>query len=148
MKNLAEVEIYSMKQVCEKTGLTYDTLKFYCNEGLVPNVKRDKNNYRIFNENDINWINSLSCLKKCGMSITEMKEYLDLCLEGESSIPKRKKILDHKLKELEQKSQEIQDSIHYIHLKHQFYDDVLTGKVKYFSYLIDTKKEDKNSINL
>lgn len=56
-------ELYSMKQACEKTGLSYDTLKFYCNEGLVPNVKRDKNNYRIFDKNDIAWINSLSCLK-------------------------------------------------------------------------------------
>lgn len=83
-----------MKQVCEKTGLTYDTLKFYCNEGLVPNVKRNKNNYRIFNDKDIAWINSLSCLKNCGMSISEMKEYLNLCLKGISSIPERKLILD------------------------------------------------------
>ena len=45
--------LYSMKQVCEKTGLTYDTLKFYCNKGLVPNVKRDNNNYRVFNDKDI-----------------------------------------------------------------------------------------------
>lgn len=69
---------YSMKQACEKTNLTYDTLKFYCNEGLVPNVKRDKNNYRIFDDKDIAWINSLSCLKNCGMSITEMSECLAL----------------------------------------------------------------------
>ena len=94
---------YSMKEACEMTGLTYDTLKYYCNEGLVPNVKRDKNNYRIFNDKDITWINSLSCLKKCGMSIHEMREYLNLCLKGESSIPKRKEILNIKLKELEQK---------------------------------------------
>lgn len=132
---------YSMKQACEKTGLTYDTLKFYCNEGLVPNVKRDKNNYRIFDENDIEWINSLSCLKKCGMSIIEMKEYLELCLKGEKTIPERKDILDIKLKELEHKKQEIQDSIDYIHWKHKFYNDVLSGKTKYYSNLIDTSKK-------
>ena len=91
--------LYSMKQTCEKTNLTYDALKFYCNEGLIPNVKRDKNNYRVFADNDIAWINSLSCLKNCGMSIIEMKEYLDLCLKGESSIPERKAILDFKLKD-------------------------------------------------
>lgn len=50
-------KLYSMKETCEKTGLSYDTLKFYCNEGLIPNVKRNKNNYRIFNDNDIAWIN-------------------------------------------------------------------------------------------
>lgn len=55
---------YTMKETCKKTGLNYDTLKFYCNEGLVPNVKRDKHNYHIFDDNNIAWIKSLSCFKK------------------------------------------------------------------------------------
>ena len=80
-------KLYSMKETCNKTGLTYDALKFYWNEGLIPNVKRNKSNYRVFDDNDINWIKSLSCLKNCGMSIVEMKEYLTLCLKGQSSIP-------------------------------------------------------------
>lgn len=137
-----EEEFYSMKQVCEKTGLTYDTLKFYCNEGLVPNVKRNKNNYRIFSDKDIAWINSLSCLKNCGMSISEMKEYLDLCLKGEKTIPERKKILDNKLKELEHKINEIQESINYIHWKQQFYDNILSGKTKYYSNLTNVVDDD------
>lgn len=128
--------IYSMKEACSKTNLSYDTLKFYCNEGLVPNVKRDKNNYRIFSDKDIAWINSLSCLKNCGMSIIEMKEYLQLCLKGESTIPERKVILDTKLKELENKIKEIQESINYVKWKQQFYDDVLSGKTEYYSNLI------------
>lgn len=135
-------KLYSMKETCEKTGLTYDALKFYCNEGLIPNVKRNKSNYRVFDDNDINWIKSLSCLKNCGMSIVEMKKYLDLCLKGKPTIPERKVILDAKLCELEHKKQEIQDSIDYIHWKHQFYDDVLSGKTKYFSYLIKTENDD------
>lgn len=130
-----------MKQACEKTNMSYDTLKFYCNEGLVPNVKRDKNNYRVFDDNDIAWINSLSCLKNCGMSILEMKEYLNLCLKGESTIPERKIILDAKLQELENKKQEIQTSINYIHWKQGFYDDILSGKSKYYSNLILTEEE-------
>ncbi|MCM1052885.1 MAG: MerR family transcriptional regulator [Ruminococcus sp.] len=134
--------VYSMKETCNKTGLTYDTLKFYCNEGLIPNVKRDKNNYRIFDDNDIAWINSLSCLKNCGMSIIEMKEYLNLCLKGEKTIPERKEILDIKLKELQYKIEEIQESINYINWKQNFYDDVLSGKTKYYSNLIATKKDD------
>lgn len=134
-------KIYTMKETCTTTGLTYDALKFYCNEGLIPNVKRDKNNYRIFDDNDIAWIKSLSCLKKCGMSIVEMKEYLDLCLKGESSIPERKIILDAKLRELNHKKQELQDSIDYIHWKQGFYDDVLSGKTKYFSYLIPIEND-------
>ena len=133
---------YSMKETCLKTGLTYDTLKFYCNEGLIPNVKRDKNNYRIFDENDIAWIDSLSCLKNCNMSINEMKEYLKLCLMGESSILERKKILNNKLIELKKKKKEIEDSINYIHWKQNFYNDVLDGKAKYYSNLIKDNDND------
>ena len=82
--------MYSMKEACALTGMTYENLKFYCKEGLVPNVKRDSRNYRVFDDHDIKWIQSLGCLRNCGLSIAEMKEYLHLCLEGESSIPARK----------------------------------------------------------
>ena len=134
---------YSMKQASEATGFSYDTLKFYCNEGLIPNVKRDKNNYRVFSDKDIEWIKGLSCLKSCNMSITEMKDFLNLCLQGKSSIPERQKILDIKLKELQNKINEIQDSINYIHWKQQFYQDVLDGKTKYYSNLISTENDEE-----
>ena len=128
--------MYTMKQACQKVGMTYETLKYYCNEGLVPNVKRDKNNYRVFNEDDIEWIKNLTCLKKCGMTIKDMKIYIDLCLQGESSIPERKIILDKQKEELIDKMNELQECIEYINWKQQFYDDVLSGKTKYYSNLI------------
>mgnify|MGYP005790162801 CR=1 FL=1 len=132
-----------MTQASPKTGLSYDTLKFYCNEGLVPYVKRDKNNYRVFSEHDIEWIKSLSCLKNCNMSIFEMKEYLKLCLQGESSIPERKKVLDLKLKELQNKIHEIEDSINFIHWKQNLYDDILSGKVEYHTNLVNEENDDE-----
>ena len=129
-------KIYSMKEISEITGLSYDTLKYYSNEGLIPDVKRDKNNYRIFDEKNIGWIKSLSCLKKCGMSNKEIKVYMKLCKKGISSISERKEILDKKLNELEKEIDRIRESIDYINFKKQFYDDVLSGKKEYFSYLI------------
>ena len=128
--------MYTMKQACQKVGMTYETLKYYCNEGLVPNVKRDKNNYRVFNEDDIEWIKNLTCLKKCGMTIQDMKIYIDLCLQGESSISERKIILDKQKEELIDKMNELKECIEYINWKQQFYDDVLSGKIKYYSNLI------------
>lgn len=129
--------MYTMKETCEKVNMSYETLKFYCNEGLVPNVKRNKNNYRIFSDKDIAWISSLTCLKDCGMSIQEMKEYLNLCLDGERTIPKRKEILNAKRKALEDKLQNIQRNMDYIDDKQKFYDDVLSGKIEYFSNLME-----------
>ena len=128
--------MYSMKEACKLTDMTYETLKFYCNEGLVPNVKRDKRNYRIFDDHDIKWIQSLNCLKNCGMSIAEMKEYLALCLKGESSIPERKIILNHKEEALLQSINKLQQAVEYIDWKQNFYDEVLSGKTQYYSNLI------------
>lgn len=128
--------MYSMKEACEICGMTYDTLKFYCNKGLVPNVKRDKNNYRIFDDNNIEWLKSLSCLKKCGMSIKEIKEYLDYCLQGQSTIPDRKIILSKKRETLIEQIKMMQESIDYIDAKQKMYDAVLEGKIEYQSHLI------------
>ena len=128
--------MYTMKQACEKTGLSYETLKFYCNQGLVPNVQRDKNNFRLFSDRDIAWINSLGCLKNCGMSIQEMKRYLELCLQGQQSIPQRKVILEEKRNSLLAQIRQLQDAVGYIDWKQGFYDDVLSGKIEYFSNLI------------
>lgn len=128
--------MYSMKEACTLTNMTYENLKFYCNEGLVPNVKRDSRNYRVFDEHDIKWIQSLNCLKRCGMSIAEMKEYLALCMDGEGTIPERKMILAEKKETLLQSIAELQKSVAYIDWKQGFYDDVLSGKTAYYSNLV------------
>ena len=130
---------YTMMQVCKETGMTYQALKFYCNEGLVPNARRDKNNRRVFDERDVAWINSLTCLRKCGMSIQEMKEYLAMCLQGEETIPQRKEMLTRKQEALRESVKELEDSIAYIDWKQNFYDEVLAGKRPYESNLISVE---------
>lgn len=128
--------MYTMKETCEKVGMNYETLKFYCNEGLIPDVGRNKNNHRVFTDKQIAWISNLPCLKNCGMSIQEMKEYLALCLEGETTIPVRKEILAEKRKVLAEKMRILQDNIDYIDGKQKFYDGVLAGEIEYFSNLV------------
>ncbi len=132
--------MYTMMQVCREVGITYQTLKFYCNEGLIPNVKRDKNNRRIFDEKDIKWINDLTRLKRCGMSIQEMKEYLDLCLQGASTIPLRKELLAKKQEALRLSIKELENSVSYIDWKQNFYDEVLSGNRPYISNLIPVEE--------
>ena len=127
---------FTMMQVCRELGMTYQTLKFYCNQGLVPNVKRDRNNRRVFSADDVEWLRGLACLKRCGMSIEEMRAYLGLCLEGPASIPERKAMLAEKRGRLVEKLAEVQSSIDYIDDKQTFYDDVLAGRTEYVSNLL------------
>ena len=131
---------YTMMQTCKETDMTYQALKYYCNEGLVPNVKRDDNNRRIFDERDVKWIKDLVCLKKCGMSIKEMKEYLDLCLQGPSTIPEREVMLAEKKKALQAQIAELNEYVDYIDWKQNFYDEVQSGKRPYISNLIQVEE--------
>lgn len=128
--------MYTMKDVCEKVSLPYETLRYYCNEGLIPNVKRDQNNYRLFDDNDVKWIEGLQRLKQCGLSIKELKQYLEYALMGPSSIDERSKLLDEKRKALILQKNLIDQSIAYIDEKQAFYANVLSGKIKYTSNLI------------
>lgn len=136
-----------MKQSCEITGMNYEALKFYCNQGLVPGVKRDSNNHRVFDDHAIAWLKGLDCLKRCGLSIKEMQQYTQLCLEGESTIPERKDILAAKRRDLEAKLAEIQDAIDYIDGKQAFYDDVVSGVIPYRSNLINPDSSTEASPN-
>ena len=128
--------LFGMKEACEQTGLNYETLKYYCNEGLVPNVKRDAANRRVFDERTIAWIKDLHCLKRCGMSIDEMKRYLALCLEGPGGIDERLVMVRAKRAELLAKIDELKDSLAYLDWKENFYNDVQSGKIPYRSNLI------------
>ena len=133
--------MYTMMEACRMTDMNYEALKFYCNQGLVPNVKRDKNNRRVFDEHDIAWIKDLVCLKKCGMSIQEMKDYLALCLQGQSTIPQRQKMLDKKREALLTSMEELKGCVNYIDWKQNFYNDVLSGKRPYVSNLIPAEDQ-------
>lgn len=140
-------KLHTMKETCELTGMAYENLKYYCNTGLVPNVKRSANNRRVFDDHDVAWIKSLTCLKKCGMTIEEMKQYLAYCLQGPASIPVRKVMLEKKLAILEERKKDIQESIDYIGWKQNFYNDVLSGKRPYISDLLPEYNDDDETSN-
>lgn len=140
-------KLHTMKETCELTGMAYENLKYYCNTGLVPNVKRSANNRRVFDDHDVAWIKSLTCLKKCGMTIEEMKQYLAYCLQGPASIPVRKVMLEKKLAILEEKKKDIQESVDYIGWKQNFYNDVLSGKRPYISDLLPEYNDDDETSN-
>ena len=131
-----ESKTIPMMEACRRVGMTYQTLKYYCNQGLVPNVKRDKNNRRVFDEHDIEWLKGLVCLKGCGLSIDEMRTYTELCLQGEHSIPQRKEMLAGKRDGLLRRMEELQKCVDYIDWKQEFYDNVLAGKEEYRSNLL------------
>ena len=97
--------MYTVKEVAKKINLTEHTIRFYTDKGLVPNIHRDKYNNRLFDEGSLNWLIRVKYLKDCGMSIKDIKHFVDLYLEGDSSILLRYEII-LKYKEIAQEQLE------------------------------------------
>ena len=83
----------TVKEAALITGLTEHAVRFYTDKGLVPSVQRNKNNIRLFDEESINWLYGARCLKQTGMPIETIKLYVDLCLEGDATIPQRNEMM-------------------------------------------------------
>lgn len=106
--------MYSMKDVCEKTGIAYETLKYYCNEGLLPHVKRDTNHYRVFHDKDVDWVRGLLSLRQCGMSLKEMREFVNLNANECDVSAERQRLLNLKQEEMLRRIEDIKLAMKFI----------------------------------
>lgn len=95
---------YSIKQASKKTGLTEDAIRYYEKIGLLPYAKRKRNGHRIYDEEDIELMDLIICLKKTGMSLNEMKNFLQYPVKYKlSSVPELKRtLLEYKEKVMNQ----------------------------------------------
>ena len=105
--------------------LTQHTVRFYTDKGLVPSLQRDKNNNRIFNDASIHWLTGAKRLKKCGMSIEDIKNYVDLCLEGESTIEKRYEMIRKQKEAVLAQLEEVKVMAEFITKKEKHYRDII-----------------------
>lgn len=120
--------MYTVKEVSNMLNLTEHAVRFYTNQGLVVSVQRDKNNIRLFDERALNSLNMVKCLKKSGMSIKNIKHYVDLCAEGEGTIPERLDIIRAQ-KEIAQKQlEEAKKQFEYLETKEQKYRELMSEK--------------------
>lgn len=83
----------SIKEAAERVNLSPPTLRYYEAEGLLPWIKRDANGKRMFDEKDFEWIGFIRCLRNTGMSIKEMKAFVELYQGGHETLPQRMEIL-------------------------------------------------------
>ena len=97
---------YTIKDMSELTGLPASTLRYYDKQGLLPNLKRDGNNIRIFSDEDYASLRLIDCLKRSGLSIKDIKKFIDMAgkegaLTGRLEIfRKRRELLKQELENL------------------------------------------------
>lgn len=128
MKN--EEKLYTVKEVAEMYGVSPHTIRYYTDMDLIPPLIRDKNNNRLFNQEALNWIEGCICLKGCGMSIKDLKHYGELCLEGDSTLEKRYKMIVKYRNLAEMNYKNAKKMFDYAQHKVKHYKDIINGKTK------------------
>ena len=76
-------------QVAKKLGLTAHTLRYYDKEGLLPFVRKGSSGARVFEDEDVDWLIIIECLKGTGMQLKDIKKYMDLCQQGDATVGER-----------------------------------------------------------
>lgn len=109
--------MYTLKQVCEMLDLTEHTVRYYTDEGIV-DVKRDKANRRLFDEQSIDWLRGARYLRGLGMSIGDIKLFHELCKQdGDDAIKARLDILLKQFKKANEEPENAKLRVEY--LKHK-----------------------------
>ena len=119
---------YTIKQMTEMFDVTEHTLRFYTDKGLLP-CERDGGNRRVFNEESINWMQGIKCLKGCGASIEDIQEYCRLCLLEESAenLRARYAIIAKQRAEAYKRVAEAKATAKYMDEKAAHYEAILAG---------------------
>lgn len=119
---------YTMKQVAQMSGLSEHTLRYYTDQNLIP-CQRDGANRRVFDDESLNWLQGVKCLRGCGVSIGDIKLYCDMCREGDGALQKRYEFMLQQRELAFQRLKEAQEVADYMEHKVAHYEDIMAGKI-------------------
>lgn len=116
---------YSIGEISKMTGLPISTLRYYDKEGLFPDIDRSIGGIRVFTDNEIGAIKTIECLKSSGLSIQEIKQYMQWYKEGDDTLQKRRDLFYDRLSAMEEQMKELQKIMSMIKFKCWYYDQAL-----------------------
>ena len=119
---------YTVQQTAKALNMSPHTIRFYTDQGLVPSLARSEDGTRLFSEFDFGWIRIARALRFTGLSIAETRHYVDLCLQGESTIPERAKIIFEQEAILRERLEEIREQFRVLDYKKTYYRNLLNGE--------------------
>ena len=116
--------MYSIGEISKMFQLPISTLRYYDKEGLFPHLKR-VNGVRQFSESEIETLRVIDCLKKSGLEIKEIKEYMSLCSLGNTTLKQRKEIFEKQKEEVLQEMEKLQKVLSMLNYKCWYYDQAI-----------------------
>ena len=113
--------MYSIGQVAEMFRLPISTLRYYDKQGLFPNMER-VSGIRRFSEQEIEALRVIECLKKAGMEIKDIRQFMDWCSEGSSTYPQRKKLFEMQKAHMEEEIARMNRTLDMLKFKCWYYE--------------------------
>ncbi|MGY3743611.1 MerR family transcriptional regulator [Leuconostoc inhae] len=117
------IKTYKISEVAFITGLSIPTLRYYETLGLLKPV-RQANNYRVFTDKELNWIDFIKRAKATGMPLVKIMTYAKLREQGHETIKERIAILEQQEQILHEEQAKIQGHIDFLQKKKQYYAQI------------------------
>lgn len=121
----------TIAEVCERFGLSQDTLRYYEKIRLIPTVQRKASGIRNYTEEDCKWIEFIKCMRSAGLTIEFLSEYVKLFKEGDSTLDKRRNLLIEQRNHLKERMLEMQATLDRLDRKVERYDTLVLEKEKH-----------------
>lgn len=109
-------------EISKKTGLSISTLRYYDKHGLLQNIDRSNGGIRKFDDKDLESLRIILCLKTSGMKISEIKQFMDWCNEGDTTIDKRLNMFYEQEKNINKQINILNKSLKLIKFKQWYYE--------------------------
>lgn len=114
--------MYTVGEMAKMLGVPASTLRYYDKEGLLPFVERSAGGIRMFRESDLEWLRVIGCMKKAGMSLRDIRQYMELVIQGDDTIDARLEIFRRQRKTLETQMAELQHTMDMVDYKCWYYE--------------------------
>lgn len=113
---------YTVSEAAKRSGISAHALRYYDREGLLPYVERDASGNRSFKEDDFRWLHLISCLKKTGMPIRQIRQYVQWSMEGDATLSLRLEMIREHKKAVAAGIRELQTCMELIDEKERYYE--------------------------
>lgn len=113
---------YTIGEMAKLLDVAPSALRYYDKEGLLPFMERTESGIRIFKDSDYEILKIIHCLKSTGMQIKEIKEFINLVLQGDESIDARLELFRKRKFELEKQMADLQETMDTVNFKCWYYE--------------------------
>lgn len=122
--------------------MTADTLRYYERIGLIPPVPRTASGIRDYDKESCGWIELMKCMRKAGVQIEALIEYVALFAKGDETIDARKELLIEQRNQLVKRMVDIQESLDHLNMKIDRYEQGLMTTEKVLQRLKEEKENE------